>query len=110
MHGIQKRISSMLAKTEKHTLDAAKDLRVELGLWLKALRTEQALSQRELAALLKLEYYTFISQLENGRGRIPSSRYRDWAQALGQDVRSFAIHLMSFYDPVTYEILYEDAR
>jgi transcriptional regulator with XRE-family HTH domain len=70
----------MLAKTEKHTLDAAKDLRVELGLWLKALRTEQALSQRELAALLKLEYYTFISQLEN------------------------------FYDPVTYEILYEDAR
>ena len=99
----------MLANIQKQSLDASKGLRIELGLWLKALRIEQGLSQRDLAALLKLEYYTFISQLENGRGRIPSSRYRDWAQALGQDARSFVIRLMSSYDPVTYEILYDDA-
>ena len=98
----------MLSNTQKQKFDDTKDLRVELGHWLKAQRTARDLSQRDLAALLDLEYYTFISQLENGRGRIPPSRYRDWAEALGQDIRSFVLRLMEAYDPVTYEILYED--
>jgi transcriptional regulator with XRE-family HTH domain len=67
------------------------------------------MSQRDLANALDLDYYTFISQLENGRGRIPPQRYVDWAEALGQEPRSFVKTLLSFYDPITYGILFEDS-
>ena len=53
------------------------------------------------------EYYTFISQLETGRGRIPPDRYLAWAHALGVDKREFVRTLMSYYDPVTYSILFD---
>ena len=55
------------------------------------------------------EYYTFISQLETGRGRIPPDRYLIWAHALGIDKREFVRTLMSYYDPVTYGILFDQA-
>jgi len=96
----------VLADIEKSNCDSSKMLRAELGAWLKDLRLDKGLSQRDLATKLELEYYTFISQLENGRGRIPSSRYLDWARALGQDPRSFVVRLLSCYDPVTYDVLY----
>ena len=47
------------------------ELRREAGLWLRELRERRGLSQRQLASHLGAEYYTFISQLETGRGRIP---------------------------------------
>ena len=48
------------------------ELRREAGVWLKELRERRGMSQRQLASKLGAEYYTFISQLETGRGRIPS--------------------------------------
>ncbi len=84
----------------------AQDQRREMGVWLKCLRETQGLSQRDLANILSLEYYTFISQLENGRGKIPSSRYVEWANALGQEPRSFVKTLLSYYDPITHDILF----
>ena len=98
----------MLANSTKGASEVNKEHRVELGHWLKMLRQDAGLSQRDLASILGLEYYTFISQLENGRGRIPPSRYKDWAEALGQDIKPFVVKLLSYYDPITYEILYED--
>lgn len=97
---------AVLAENQRHNLDATKSLRTELGAWLKDLRTDAGLSQRELANVLLLDYYTFISQLENGRGKIPPSRYSDWAKALGQNPKDFVVKLMSCYDPITYDILY----
>lgn len=84
----------------------AQDQRREMGAWLKGLREAQGLSQRDLSNILSLEYYTFISQLENGRGKIPSSRYVEWANALGQEPRSFVMTLLSYYDPITHDILF----
>ena len=55
------------------------------------------------------EYYTFISQLETGRGRIPPDKYRLWAEALDMSARDFVLALLPFYDPVTYDILFADA-
>lgn len=83
-------------------------LRQEAGAWFKQMREAKGLSQREMASQLDLEYYTFISQLENGRGRIPQNRYRDWANVLGVDPKEFATKLLSYYDPETYEILFGD--
>lgn len=81
-------------------------LRKEAGKWLKSLREAKGLSQRQLAERVNIEYYTFVSQLEAGRGRIPPNRYIDWANALGIEPRAFVRDLMRYYDPVTYEILF----
>lgn len=81
-------------------------LRKEAGRWLQHLRTECGLSQRELAKKIGAEYYTFVSQLECGRGRIPPDRYGVWAEALNIPQRVFVFNLMRFYDPVTFEALF----
>ena len=79
------------------------------GQWLKGLRVKRGLSQRELAVAVGAEYYTFISQLENGRGRIPPDRYETWAAALGLPVWNLVFNIMRYYDPVTFEILFGEA-
>jgi transcriptional regulator with XRE-family HTH domain len=84
-------------------------LRREAGKWLKSLRETQKLSQRELAQRVGVDYYTFISQLEVGRGRIPPDRYEAWAAALGLPAADFVKELMRYYDPVTYRLLFGDA-
>lgn len=99
----------MIASQRKASSEESREHRLALGVWLRDLREEQGLSQRDLSDALGLDYYTFISQLENGRGKIPSSRYRDWAQALGQDPKSFVRKLLMHYDPVSYDILFSDS-
>jgi transcriptional regulator with XRE-family HTH domain len=83
------------------------ELRKAGGHWLRELRERRSLSQRDLARLVGAEYYTFISQLETGRGRVPPDRYCIWAEALGVRPQDFVRQLLSFYDPVTYNILFE---
>ena len=83
------------------------ELRREGGRWLKERREKLGLSQRQLAEIVGAEYYTFISQLETGRGRIPPDRYKIWAQALEIPPREFVRNILRFYDPVTYEILFD---
>jgi len=85
---------------------AVQELRREGGRWLKEQRERAGLSQRQLADLVGTEYYTFISQLETGRGRIPPDRYLVWAKALNIEPREFVRKVMYYYDPVTHEILF----
>src|SRR5215813_7820493 len=85
------------------------ELRNQAGIWLRELRRSRGLSQQELAARVGAGYYTFISQLETGRGRIPPDRYLIWARVLEIDKREFVRTLMSYYDPVTYGILFDQA-
>src|SRR5215510_2994564 len=82
-----------------------RQLRNQAGAWLWELREKRGLSQRELAERVGAEYYTFISQLEAGRGRIPPDRYLVWANALGVEPREFVRILMSYYDPVPNDII-----
>ena len=98
----------MLAELKKNSPDEARENRISLGLWLRTLREERGLSQRALADLLSLDYYTFISQLETGRGKIPEQRYAEWAEALGQDPKRFVKILMSYYHPTAYTILFDE--
>tara|TARA_B100000686_G_C16324196_1_gene729806 strand:- start:105 stop:416 length:312 start_codon:yes stop_codon:yes gene_type:complete len=84
----------------------AAELRKEAGVWLRSKRCELGLSQRELAERVNMEYYTFISQIEAGRGRVPSERLADWAVALEVDPSEFATTLMRYYDPYTYELIF----
>ncbi|MGO9743121.1 MAG: helix-turn-helix domain-containing protein [Roseiarcus sp.] len=84
-------------------------LRKAAGTWLRMLREKRGLSQRELAGLIGAEYYTFISQLETGRGRVPPERYHEWARALDVKPRVFVKTLLAYYDPHTYSVLFGDA-
>ena len=58
-------------------------MRRRAGAWLKELRGRAGLSQIQLADRLGLKYYTFVSQVENGFGRVPTESMEAWARALG---------------------------
>lgn len=83
-----------------------KELRRLGGKWLKERRESAGLSQRQLAEILGVEYYTFISQIETGHGRIPPDRYEAWAGAIGLDLADFVREILRYYDPVTFSILF----
>lgn len=96
----------MYINAQRRTSEEVQNLRRMGGQWLRERREAAGLSQRQLAALVGAEYYTFISQLESGRGRIPPDRYLEWSSALKMEPKRFVRELMRYYDPVTYEILF----
>ena len=98
----------MLLETAQKTQDvnSISELRKKAGIWLRARRSELGLSQRELACRVNMEYYTFISQIEAGRGRVPADRLQDWATALEMKPREFAINIMKYYDPFTFQMIF----
>ncbi|MEX6509209.1 helix-turn-helix domain-containing protein [Jiella sp. M17.18] len=89
---------------------ARQRLRKEGGAWLRQRREAVGLSQRELAERVDVGYYTFVSQIEAGRGRIPAERYSVWAGALEMDAKDFVRNIMAFYEPTTYKILFGDGE
>jgi transcriptional regulator with XRE-family HTH domain len=89
--------------------EAAKRLRRSAGAWLRELRLAQGLTQRDLADRVGVAYYTFVSQIEAGKGRVPPESYGAWADALGVPKSDFVRRLLSYYDPYTYEALFEGA-
>jgi transcriptional regulator with XRE-family HTH domain len=89
---------------------SSKELRKRAGTWLKQRRQAVGLSQIELAQKLGFKYYTFISQVENGFGRVPSQSMEDWAAVLGIPPDEFARRLLSYYDPDLHRILFGRAQ
>jgi transcriptional regulator with XRE-family HTH domain len=98
----------MYSNPQKLSQSGVLELRQQAGRWLRELREARGLSQRGLADRVGAEYYTFITQIEAGRGRIPPDRYAAWATALGVEAKAFVQTVMRFYDPVTYEIVFAD--
>jgi len=96
----------MYSNPQKLSEDGVLELRRQAGRWLRELREARGLSQRGLAERVGADYYTFISQLEAGRGRIPPDRYQTWAEALGVAPKTFVQTLLQYYDPITYSIVF----
>ena len=92
--------------TYKASSKESKALRKKAGVFLKHCRTNAGLTQRELAKLVDIDYYTFISQLECGSGRVPPNLYQPLAEALGVNLQEFTKSMLQFYDPFTYYGLY----
>ena len=80
----------------------------QAGSWLREQRQKAGLSQMDLANRLGFKYYTFISQIENGYGRVPSQSMADWAKAVGVRPEQFARVLLGYYDPALYHVLFKD--
>ena len=95
----------MFAQLDRSS-DKAKALRKKGGAWLKKARLAAKLTQKQLADQLGLPYYTFVSQIEGGYGRIPPNLYEAYARALGIDAKEFARAMVMFYDPFTYKALF----
>jgi transcriptional regulator with XRE-family HTH domain len=96
----------MLAQEHQSAGQETLALRQEAGKWLRQLRENIGISQRELAKRVGLEYYTFISQIESGRGRIPPTQMRAWAEVLGVPARKFGIEMMRYYDPISHDMIF----
>ncbi len=99
----------MVHTTYDASSDQSKRLRKAAGRYLAGLRKDAQLTQRVLADLVGLDYYTFISQLECGAGRVPPNLYAAFADALGIERREFGREMVKFYDPWTYEILFGES-
>lgn len=84
-----------------------KALRQQAGKWLKAAREHVGLTQAELSEQVGLRYYTFVSQVESGVGRLPIETQAVWAKALGLDEAEFARTLLAYYEPELYRLLFE---
>lgn len=91
------------------TKDDIAALRREAGAYVRSKRESAGLSQRDLANRVNLEHYTFISQIEAGRGRVPPDRYEAYAVALDVDTREFAMTMLKFHEPHTYRLLFPEA-
>jgi|TARA_B110000858_G_C17724385_1_gene436900 transcriptional regulator with XRE-family HTH domain len=81
-------------------------LRIEGGKFLKSLRNNSGLTQKELADKLQLNYYTMISQIEAGSARVPPNLFVAYGKALGVDPILFTKKLMQYYDRYTYTALF----
>ncbi|MGE0723855.1 MAG: helix-turn-helix domain-containing protein [Alphaproteobacteria bacterium] len=88
--------------------DHARRLRQDAGRWLRSLRESREMTQRDLAERVGLRYYTFISQIEGGHGRIPPDQYEAWAKALEIAPRDFAKAMLRYYDPFTFRLLFPE--
>jgi len=85
-------------------------LRTNAGIFLKALRAQSQLTQRDVAEALGLRYYTMISQIESGSARVPPEQYAAYAKTLGVDPAMFVQKLTQYYDPHTYKALFGNQR
>ncbi len=83
------------------------ELRKQAGAWLQRQRKAADLSQIELAGRLGLKYYTFVSQVENGFGRVPTDSMEAWANSLGIPPAEFARHLLQYYEPELHKLLFD---
>lgn len=77
----------------------ARIARANAGGYVQRLRLAAGLTQRDLAMKLNLKYYSFISQVENGQGRLPPYLWVKTAKALGVDIKEFSLCLLEYYDP-----------
>ena len=88
----------------------ARPERVKLGNWMKTRREELGLTQNDLAKLLNYEYYTYISAIESGKGRIPPEKYEAFAKALKMPALDLYKIILRHEDPYGFKIAYGKER
>lgn len=83
-----------------------KEMRKQAGKWLSARREAAGITQAQLAEQVGYRYYTFVSQVEGGHGRVPSEHFEHWADCVGVPRQEFARQLLRFYEPDVYRLLF----
>lgn len=88
---------------QQSSTEHAKAKRKEGGAWLKRCRQEAGLTQKELADRVGFDYYTFISQIESGAGRVPDAAFAAYSRALNIPRDEFSEQMLRYYSPIIYE-------
>ena len=83
-----------------------KEMRKKAGKWLSARREAAGITQAQLAEQVGYRYYTFVSQVEGGHGRVPSEHFQQWADCIGVPRQDFAKMLLRFYEPDVFRLLF----
>lgn len=83
-----------------------KEMRKQAGKWLSARREAAGITQAQLAEQVGYRYYTFVSQVEGGHGRVPSEHFQQWADCIGVPRQDFAKMLLRFYEPDVFRLLF----
>lgn len=83
-----------------------KEMRKQAGRWLSARREAAGITQAQLAEQVGYRYYTFVSQVEGGHGRVPSEHFEQWADCISVPRQDFAKMLLRFYEPDVFRLLF----
>ena len=79
-----------------------KERRKRLGQIIKEQRGAQGLTQAQFASLVNQQYFTMISQVEQGHVRVPPHDTELWARILGVDTKAFAQECVKAYESLEY--------
>lgn len=96
------RLDEMNAKKKK--VDS--ENRWEFGQFLKRCRNSKGYTQPQMAEAVGQNYFTVISQIENGSGKIPTTDIHLWAEALGVPTPDLAKAYVKAYDRPLFEALF----
>jgi transcriptional regulator with XRE-family HTH domain len=97
----------MTSRPTAHRGEFSAIQRRRCGSYLRKLRLAAELTQVALAEKIgDGVFYTFISQLESGRGFVPPERYEAFAKALGVDLQEFAIDMIRFSNPFAWAAIW----
>lgn len=88
--------------------ESTRDLKLELGDYIRELRLKRGMRQADLAKALGMQFYTAISAIEVGRNTVPPERYLDFAKALGVNPKVFMRNVLRLTNPWAYAILFTD--
>jgi transcriptional regulator with XRE-family HTH domain len=88
------------------TLRVTSKARKDAGAWLATCRLNLSLTQREIAKAVGFSYYSTVSEIESGKGRVPPSRYVAYARALKQEPKDFVKNLLRYYDRDAWNVLF----
>lgn len=91
---------------ESEKTKLTRQMRRDAGRWLSAQREKAGVTQAQVADHVGYRYYTFVSQVEGGHGRVPSEHFELWAQAISVDPQAFAKKLLGFYEPEIHRLLF----
>lgn len=94
----------------EYSAEDVKRLRQEAGRVLREKREALGLSQTDLAEPLGYKFYTRISQIERGIGRVPPEDYVTYARCLEMDLRDFVKTLLAHYDPMVHHLAFLDEQ
>ena len=77
----------------------------EAGNFLKSLREEKGLYQREVGHRLGLAYPSIVTRWESGSKKLPINKFYSMSRILSIDSHRFAVFMMRCYYPELYACL-----
>lgn len=86
--------------------DNDRQRRVQLGKWIKSLRTDKDLTQVEASRLLGYRYNTTLSQFESAKSPLPPRLWADMAKVYGVPPKVFAMRALKLSEPEVFDMLF----